>query len=750
MGDLEKKKSYSTDLRKIEEFPVGFPASYQQPEEEAHLRDYLGVIMRRKWTAIAFFIVVASAIILWTFLTTPIYRSTVTIKIDKENPYVLKFKDVYEIERVEEDYYQTQYKILKSRNLARKVIKSAKLYQNPHFVNADDLSKKAPGSTVNGNNSTSEGDAPQGVVVDAFLSMLTIEPLQKSRLVRVNFDSHSPQLSTDIANEIAKAYMEFSIESKFEATQQAREWLEKQLQDMKARVEKSEEELNRYAAQKGIIFVSESWGSDARDIPRQDIATSNLSQMSNNFIQATSERIAKEALYRETQHGDLDSVMVVINNPLIQGLKKDNASAEAEYSQLSKVYKSDYPRMVRLKEQITQIKEKIESETRKIISGIKREYETALKRERYLQKTLEKYKAEVQSLNEKMVQYQILRRENETNRELYNGLLQRLKEVGVSASLTTTNIQVLDRAEIPKTPYKPKKTTNILLAIVVGLLGGLGLAFFVEYLDNTVKTLEDIEKDILLPSLGIVPDFSKKVEKGREVVEILSDRRSPFSEAYRSVGTYIQFSSAVKPPRTMLITSPRQGEGKTTTVVNTAIALSHSYGKGIVIDADMRRSRLHEIFAADNTAGLSSYLTGNAEISDGLIQKTKIENLDIITSGIMPPNPSELLSSPRMNALINELFSLYSFIIFDSPPVLGLSDSLVLSTLADGVIMVIRADDTPRDAAVKARKLLQGVNARILGVILNGISETELRNDYYSDYYSGGHKEDDGNNAARS
>lgn len=749
MGDLEKKKSYSTDLRKIEEFPVGFPVSYQQPEEETHLRDYLGVIMKRKWTAIVFFIVVASAIILWTFLTTPIYRSTVTIKIDKENPYVLKFKDVYGIERVEEDYYQTQYKILKSRNLARKVIKSAKLYENPHFVNADDLSKKAAVSKKEGNDSGTEGDVPQGVV-DAFLSLLTIEPLQKSRLVRVNFDSPSPQLSTDIANEIAKAYMEFSIESKFEATQQAREWLEKQLQDMKARVEKSEEELNKYAAQKGIIFVSESWGSDARDIPRQDIATSNLSQMSNNLIQATSERIAKEALYRETQQGDPDSVTVVINNPLIQGLKKDYASAEADYSQLSKVYKPDYPRMTRLREQITQVKEKIDSETRKIISGIKREYETALKRERYLQKTLEKYKAEVQSLNEKMVQYQILKRENETNRELYNGLLQRLKEVGVSASLTTSNIQVLDRAEIPKTPYKPKKTTNILLAIIVGLFGGLGLAFFVEYLDNTVKTLEDIEKDILLPSLGIVPNFSKKVEKGREVVEILADKRSPFSEAYRSVGTYIQFSSAVKPPRTMLITSPRQGEGKTTTVVNTAIALAHTYGKGIVIDADMRRSRLHEIFAVDNAAGLSSYLTGNAEISDGLIQKTKIENLDIITSGIIPPNPSELLSSPRMNAMINELFSLYSFIIFDSPPVLGLSDSLVLSTMADGVIMVIRADDTPRDAAVKARKLLQGVNARILGVILNGISETELRYGYYSDYYSSYHKEDDGNNAARS
>lgn len=737
MSNPEEKAQFTTSLQKTDEFPVGFPVNYQQPEEEIHLRDYIRVIMRRKWTVITFFLVVVSTVVIGTFLMTPIYRSAVTIKIDKENPQVLKFKDVYEVERAEEDYYQTQYKIFKSRNLAKRVIRALKLDQNPEFIGVSDTLGKKIASLAPEDISTSntEENIPQGVV-DSFLGRVTVEPQQRSRLVKISFDSRSPQTATTAANEIARSYIDFNIESKFDATQQARDWLEKQLQDMKAKVERAEEDLNRYAAQKGIIFVSEQGGSDTKDNPRQNIVANSLSQMSNNLVQAASDRIAKEALYRESQQADPDSASAVLSNPLIQALKKDYVSAEVDYSQLSKVYKPDYPKMVRLREHIDQLKAKIKSETAKIISGIKSDYEAAVKREEYLKSALGKYKNEALNLNDKMVQYQILKREADTNRELYNGLLQRLKEIGVSASLTASNVQVLDRAEMPKTPHKPQKRLNFMLAVIVGLFGGVGLAFFVEYLDNTVKTPDDIEKAVSLPSLGLVPNFSGKNEKDKNVMVTFEDKKSPLSEAYRSIGTYIQFSSAVKPPRTMLVTSPRQSEGKTTTAVNTAITLAHSYGKGIIIDCDMRKPRLHKIFDMDNTNGLSTFLTGNTEFSNSLIQKTRVENLDIITAGIIPPNPSELLSSSRMRDLINVLFPLYSFAIFDSPPVLGLSDSLVLSTLTDGVIMVVKAGDTPRDVAVKARKLIQGVNAKILGVVLNGITASDLKYGYYSYYYS--------------
>ncbi|HXX53151.1 MAG TPA: polysaccharide biosynthesis tyrosine autokinase, partial [Thermodesulfovibrionales bacterium] len=383
-----------------------------------------------------------------------------------------------------------------------------------------------------------------------------------------------------------------------------------------------------------------------------------------------------------------------------------------------------------------QLKMRIDAETRKALEGLRVDYEAALKKENYLSSAMEKYKSEVTGQNEKMVQYQILKREAETNRELYNSLLQRLKEVGLTASLTASNVQILDGAEIPRTPFKPDKKKNLMIALFVGLLGGIGLAFFAEYLDNTVKTSDDVEKEVALPSLGLVPELGKTSGKNERPFITHEDKKSPLAESYRSIGTYIQFSSAGRPPKTILVTSARQGEGKTTTVVNIAVTLVHTYGKGVVIDSDMRRPQIHKVFDVDNSRGLSSFLTGHIEIDQGLIQKTKVEDLDVIPAGIIPPNPSELLSSYRFRDLMTGLSPLYSFIIIDSPPVLGLSDSLLLSTLIDGVILVTKAGSTPKDAAIQARKLLQGVNAKILGVVLNGITEADLKYGSYSYYYS--------------
>lgn len=733
---MDDMKANTSDIQKAEEFPVSFPINYPfQQEEEIHLREYLRVVLRRKWTVITFFLIVVTTVLIGTFMMKPIYRAAVSIKIDKENPNVLKFKDIYEIERVEDDYYQTQFKILKSRSLAKRVIRAMKLENNPEFAVVGNPAENSA-ATVSGNAVQQiDGDiSPK--VVDGFLASLTVEPQQKSRLVKVSFDSRSPELSAEVANDIAKSYIDYNIESKFDATQQARDWLEKQLQDMKGKVEKAEEALNSYASRNGIIFLTEGSSNEGKDAKGESIVTRKLNDLSTQLVQATSDRISKEALHREVQQGEAGSISPVLNNPLIQALKKDYATGEAEYSQLSKVYKPDYPKMVRLKEQLSQTASRIEAETGKLVSGIGKDYETALKRENSLKATLEKYKGEALNLNEKMVQYQILKREADTNREMYNGLLQRLKEVGVSASLTASNIQILDRAEIPRAPFKPKKRLNLILAAIVGLFGGVGLAFFVEYLDNTVKSPDDVEKKVTLPSLGIVPDLAKKGDRDLLPVITFDDKRSPLSEAYRSIGTYIQFSSAGRPPRTILVTSARQGEGKSTTVVNTAITLAHSYGRGVVIDSDLRRPQLHKIFDVDNSQGLSAFLAGHVEFGSSLIRKTKVSALDLIPSGIIPPNPSELLSSYRMRDLINGLFPLYSFIILDSPPILGLSDSLILSTMTDGVLMVARAGETPKEAALQAKKLLQGVNAKILGVVLNGVGASDLKYGSYSYYHS--------------
>jgi len=668
----------------------------------------------------------------------PLYKSTVTIKIEKENPNILAFKDIVNLERMEDDYYQTQYKMLKSRNLAKRVIRSLSLNTNPEFV--PDLQKK--GSKADNRllkqDKPLEDDGISSGLIDSFINKIDVSPLQKSRLVNVSFTSYDPQLSAKVANAIGESFIGLNIESKFEATYQARIWLEKQLEIMKAKVEQAEEKVNEYAAKMGIIFLQKDTSGEGKGTDSENIITKKLSELSTELTTATSERIGKEAIYREISSGDPESGSVVMSNPIIISLKKDYAALDSEYNEQLKIYKPDYPKMVRLKEHINQIKNKIDLETQRVILSVKKDYGIAVKRENNLKAAFEAQKREALDLNQSAIQYQILKREADTNKELYNGLLQRLKETGVSASLTASNIQVLDRAEVPKAPFKPRKTMNIMLSIIVGLLGGIGLAFFTEYLDNTIKTPEDIEKKVYLPPLGLVPQYTNTGNNGAlQKVEYIahSDGRSPISEAYRSIRTFLLLSTGGKPPRVMAVTSPARDEGKTTTVINTAISLTKSDVKVLIIDADMRKPRLHHIFDLDNTVGLSAFLSGNVEFGDGLIKESDIQNLDIITSGPIPPNPAELLSSYRLTDLIHSLYPLYNFIIIDTPPVMGISDPLIVGSQADGVIMVVKSGKTPKEAAQEARRMLEGVNAKILGVVLNSVSQSNMRYSYYYNYY---------------
>jgi len=423
-----------------------------------------------------------------------------------------------------------------------------------------------------------------------------------------------------------------------------------------------------------------------------------------------------------------------MNNPLILELKKNLASLDSEYNQKLKTYKPEYPKMVKLKEQIDQIKKKMDSEEKKIITGVKKDYDAALKREKYLRSEFEVQKKEALNLKDRSVQYQILKREVDTNRELYNGLLQKLKETGVSETLKASNIQVIDRAEVPKSPYKPNKRMNIFLSIIVGLFGGIGLVFFVEYLDNTIKTPEDLEKRVSLPTLGFIPFHGDN--EGDLPVEYIThaDSKSPVSEAYCTLRTFLLLSTGGRPPRIIAITSPASEEGKTTTAINTAISFARSGAKVLIIDADMRRPKLHKLFDVDNTSGLSTYLSGIEELTEDLMKETNIPNLHVITSGPVPPNPAELLNSLRLKELINSLY-LYNFIIFDTPPVIGLPDSLILSSYTDGVMLVAKSGKTTKETTLETRRMLEAVGAKILGIVLNAVDQSAMRYSHYYNYY---------------
>jgi capsular exopolysaccharide synthesis family protein len=633
----------------------------------------------------------------------------------------------------EEYFYETQFRILKSKNLATRVIRKLKLDSNPEFFKQEKKGQPRQKQTVSflkQNTSVNEKEIDPSII-SGFISRIEVVPQPKSRLVNVSFISYDRVLANTVANAIAKSYIELNMESKYASTQQAREWLQQQLDSMKSKVEQTEEKLNKYAEQNQIIFLSQDDKS-----ANMNITTQRLLEISTELTTATSDKIHKEALYREIYSGNPESSSIMMNNTLIQDLKKNFSSVEAEYEQNLKIYKPDYPKMVKLKELVDQYKKKIDSETKRVMLSIKKDYEGALKREDYLKKAFEKQKQEALELNSRSVQYQILRRDSDTNKELYNGLLQKLKETGIAASLPASNVLILDTAEIPRSPFKPRRSRNIMLSLIFGLFGGIGLAFFAEYLDSTIKTPEDVEKRMFMPSLGLVPLHTSSSDSKLLPVEYIShsDSKSAISEAYSSIRTFLLFSSAGKPPKVMMVTSARSEEGKTTTAINTAISLTKSNARVIIVDADLRRPRLHKVFKVSNTIGLSSFLSGNCEFSDKLIKATNVPGLDIISSGPLPPNPAELLSSYRLRDIIDGLYPLYNYIIFDTPPLLGLADAAITSTLTDGVILVVKSGQTPKEAAQQAKKILESVNAKVLGVVLNGINQTNMKYGYYSYY----------------
>jgi exopolysaccharide transport family protein len=708
-------------------------------EKEVNLRDYWKVIRKRRWTVLAFFFIVVIATAVATFTMTPVYRGTTTIQINKENPQIVDFKEIFAVNTMDLDYYQTQYKILESRTLARRVLQTLKLQEDPQFQPKPETpfqkwksdlltSLSAFFTSWNSSLKAPSENERETSLISQFLSKLRIEPIRNSRLVKIHFDSNYPELSLRVPNVLATAYIQQNLEARFVSTEQAKEWLTRQLEDLKGKVERADEDLQAFGSRHDIISLDE----------KENVTMQRLAELNEALTKAEAERMGKEALYKQTGGRNFDSFPSILENRLIQDLKQTYIQLEAQSMKLSETFKPEYPEMVRLKNQMEIIQKRLNSEIDKMILGIRNDYESSLRREALLRQAFQQQKAKALEMKEKGIQYNILKREADTNRDLYKGLLQRMKEAGVSAGITASNIQVVDQAEYPTKPYKPNKRLNLLLAAVVGLFLGVGLAFFFEYLDNTVKTPEDIEQLIRLPSFGMVPEISsvrrKQLEKGASYpVELITygHPKSMLSEAYRSIRTSILLSSSEKPPKKIAITSPNPAEGKTTTAINTSIALSQTGARVLIIDADLRKPRLHKIFNHENGLGLSTFLSGNGTLGC-IIKKSEVPNLFYIPSGPIPPNPSELLGSNLFKSMMQALGAQFDHIMVDSPPVLGFADAIILSTSVDGVILTVIGGKTPRETLQRAKEVLQQVNTKILGVVINRV---DIRRSDYGYYY---------------
>jgi succinoglycan biosynthesis transport protein ExoP len=731
----------------------------QNTEEQINLRDYLYVIQKRRWTVITVFAVIVITVAILTFTATPIYEATARLIIDKENPNVVSIQEVMSVDASGSDYYQTQYKIIESRTVAREVIRHLNLDKSEEFFPKpkDDLIsnvKRSIQETIafwkdsitsllrTGDESrpkTLEGFEPDSPLVSDFIKRIKVSPIRNSRLVDVRFESKDSVLAATIVNTLADVYISQNLETKLRAVQDAVKWLHNRIEEERKKVEKAEQALLRYKEKHSIIT---DFSSDVENITAQKLA-----HLNTQVVEAESNRVEAETRYKQamvlTGTPDmLDSIPEVLNNELIRQIKSMEVELFKRISELSKKYGQKHPRMVAIESELNTLQKRRTQEVSRVINSLKNEYKVALAKENSLKAALAKQKKESLELNQKAIQYGVLRRESESARYMYELLIKRFKETSLTEDMKTGNIRIVDRAEVPEYPTKPKKKLNILLAIIVSLLTGTGLAFFFEYLDNTIKLPEEVEKHLDIPFLGSTPLFSTKNkwnirdDTSPELVAF-NYPRSTASELYRGIRTSILFSSAEAVPQVVLITGVGQQEGKTITTANLAVTMAQADSKIVILDCDMRRANVHKVFGTANDHGISNLLVGNSNMREAILH-TRIPNLDVIPCGPIPPNPAELLGSTRMTTLLNSLRKHYAHILIDSPPSIAVTDAVVLSKSVDGVILVIRAGYTAKEIIKSGIAQFGAVGAHILGAVLNGVdmSRDSYRYQYYYYHYS--------------
>ncbi|MEE8432460.1 MAG: polysaccharide biosynthesis tyrosine autokinase [Candidatus Desulfatibia sp.] len=722
--------------------------------EQIDLRDYLRVILKRRWSIITVFAIIVVSVTIHTYTATPIYQATTRLIIDKENPNVMSIQEVMAVDASGTDYYQTQYKIIESRNVARAVIKRLNLDKNEEFVpkprdnflanlkrsvqKTAAAFKKAVVALLR----TREVSSPQALkeydsdynLVSAFISRIEVKPIRNSRLVDVGFEAKDPVLAAKITNTLAQAYIEQNLDTKLKAVKGAVRWLHTRIVAERQKVEKAEQALLAYKTRHSIVT---DFTSDVEKITAQKLAHLNTQIVEAESVRVEAETRYKQALALKGTPDMLDSIPEVLNNNLIQQIKSMEVELYKRTSELSKKYGQKHPQMVAIRAELKTLQKRKGYEVKRVVNSLNNEYQVARAREESMKAALAKQRKESLDLNQKAIEYGVLQREVESARQMYQLLINRFKETSLTESMKTGNIRILDRAEVSKSPVKPRKRRNILMAVLFGLAAGLGLAFFLEYLDNTIKDPEDIKRYLNIPYLGPVPVIAPNDNQDEDVppeMVVLNSPKSTASEAYRGIRTGILFSSAESEPQVIMVTSAGPQEGKTITSSNLAITMAQSGNKVVLLDCDMRRPRVHKLFGISRNRGMTNLLVEKTDLKLTVFN-TSIPNLHVIPSGPIPPNPSEILGSKRMEELIEVLRKNFTRIIIDTPPITAVTDATLLGKLSDGVVLVVRANRTVRDMAKTGLEQLRAVGAKLLGVVLNGVSMDRGSYYYYQYYY---------------
>jgi len=716
------------------------------PAQESTLREYMRVLIKRKWMVILVIAGIFLTVAIASLRQTPIYEAVGRIAVNKADPNLITFKDSGPVV----DYYDqsdldTEVRILQSDLMALQVIRQLNLDKRPEFGgHADAKTSNLVADPLQADSNRTSS------LLSAFRGNLHVTLIPNTRIIEIHYNSTDPQLAAGAVNTLASTYVEQNFKTKFESTMQASDWLSKQLVDLQMKVETSQEKLVRYQKEHEILGTDE----------KTNIITEKLDELNKEMTAAESDRMEKEAVYRQTQSNDPDAIAAAIiadssgnasaaTSGLLDKLREQQANLRIQVADLSTQFGPQYPKVAQLNSQLKEIDHQLQSETNKAVDHLKGQYLAALQRENMLRASFEKQKQEANKLNESAIEYSILKRDLDSNRTLYEGLLEKLKEAGVTAGLRSNNFRIIDAARVPTSPSEPNIPRNLTFALMLGVISGVGLAFILENMDNTVRTPEQATALSGLPALGMIPLGSKSVSHGptgkrlvltpissKEAVETVTQVRpqSQMAESYRALRTSLLLSNLGAPPKVIMVTSARPQEGKTTTSINTAIVLAQKGVRVLLIDADLRRPSVHKTLGMGPRSGLSNVLTGSATAQQAITTSPVLPNLFILPAGTPPPNPAELLASSNMRDLIAELRAEFDHIVIDTPPTLSVTDAVVLSPRADATILVIRSGQTTKQALRRARDILTQVNAHVAGVLLNAVDLTSPDYYYYYEY----------------
>jgi len=674
-----------------------------------------------------------------TFLMPRVYTASTTIQIDREAAKVVRTQDAMVEKSDDPQFYTTQYELLKSRALAERVVSSLSLADKKGVT---DIELSIVGRLFQGLFERQEEGEPDYVrrrrqAVDLVMRGLVVQPVAMSRIVKVSFSSRSSALAQQISAAIAENFVAMTLDRRYSASAYARTFLEEKLQQVKLKLEDSEKQVVAYAQREGIVNVDD----------KISIAAANLKSLNDSLGMAMAQRIKEEQLWMQAQSGTGVGLPQVLDDKNIQRARERRTELMADYQDKLRVMKPDFPEMKQLRAQIVEYDRQIKEQVDFIRQAIKARYEASRDQETSFAKRIETLKVDALDLRDRSIQYNILQREVDTNRSLYDGLLQQYKEVGVTGAIGTNNVSVIDRAERPKSPSSPKLLLNLSLAVFFGLLASAATIAVREFLDDTFKVPEEIEEALGLTVLGVIPLASRDAEKSREkpgysvATEVIGDPLSPMAEAYRSLRTSLQFSTATGVPKTLLVTSSQPGEGKSTTSVCIAANFAQLGMQVLLIDADMRKPSLHEILAVDNSVGLANVLTGSLDASEA-VSENLIFGVTFMASGPVPLNPAELLAGPRFGSLLAMAREKFDIVVIDGPPVVGLADAPLLGSLVEGAVFVVDSMRTRRRVVRAAVKRLDFARTRILGGLLNKFDAKNVGHSYgygYGDAYGQGH-----------